>query len=132
MATLVLMLKKIESVYKTKVFNSNLSSKAEIMIHESDNDDVFESIYFTIISNTQKSLTKMDGWIIDSVIDHIISISNCNPLAGSSCINLPNELDHARKGLINIQNIDNNECFKWSIVRYLNSTDRNHSKNHKS
>ena len=30
------------------------------------------------------------------------------------------ELDHSKKGLINIQNIDDNECFKWSIVRYLN------------
>ena len=30
------------------------------------------------------------------------------------------ELDHPRKGLINIQNIDDNECFKWCLVRYLN------------
>ena len=27
--------------------------------------------------------------------------------------------------MINIQNIDDNECFKWSIVRYLNPADRN-------
>ena len=26
--------------------------------------------------------------------------------------------------MINIQNIDDNECFKWNIVRYLNPTDR--------
>ena len=26
--------------------------------------------------------------------------------------------------MINIQNIDDNECFKWSLVRYLNPTDR--------
>ena len=43
-----------------------------------------------------------------------------NPLAGTSYIKLPKELGHPRKGLINIQNIDDNECFKWSIVRYLN------------
>ena len=24
--------------------------------------------------------------------------------------------------MINIQNIDDNECFKWSFVRYLNPT----------
>ena len=48
------------------------------------------------------------------------SISNYNPLAGSSCIKLPKELDHPRKGLINIQSIDDNECFKFSLVRYLN------------
>ena len=34
---------------------------------------------------------------------------------------MPKELDHPRKELINIQNIDDNECFKWSIVRYLNT-----------
>ena len=27
--------------------------------------------------------------------------------------------------MINIQNIDDNECFKWSIVRYLNLSDHN-------
>ena len=45
-------------------------------------------------------------------------------MAGSNYIKLPKELDHARKSLINIQNIDHTECFKWSIVRYLNPADR--------
>ena len=26
--------------------------------------------------------------------------------------------------MINIQNVDDNKCFKWTLVRYLNSTDR--------
>ena len=39
---------------------------------------------FTIIKNMQKSLEKGVGWIIDSVIDHTISISKYNPLAWSS------------------------------------------------
>ena len=38
---------------------------------------------------------------------------------------LPEELNHPRKGLINIQNIDDNEFFKWSLVKYLNPADRN-------
>ena len=33
---------------------------------------------------------------------------------------MSNELDYKRKGLINIQNIDDNECFKSSIARYVN------------
>ena len=28
-------------------------------------------------------------------------------------------------GFINIRNIDDNECFQWSIVRYLNPADCN-------
>ena len=123
--TLVLVFKKIEREDKTKFDNFYLSSKAEIIIHESDVDPVFQSIYTTIITNIQESLGKGSGWIIDSVIDHTISISKYNPLAGNSYIKLPKELDHPRKGLINIQNIDDNECFKWSIVRYLHPADRN-------
>ena len=79
----------------------------------------------SILQLYQTSLGKGSGWIIDSVIDHIINISKYNPLAGSSYIKLPKELDNPRKGLINIQNIHDNECFKWSIVRYVNPTDHN-------
>ena len=118
--TLVLVFKKIENEDKTNFDNFYSILKSEIIVNESDIDDLFESIYFTIISNIQKSLRKGSGSIIDSVIDHTISISVYNPLAGSSYIKLPKELDHPRKGLINIENTDNNECFKWNIVRYLN------------
>ena len=58
---------------------------------------MFQSIYTTIISNKQKSLGNGSDWIIDSVIDHAISISMCIPLAGSSYIKLSKELDHPRK-----------------------------------
>ena len=38
---------------------------------------------------------------------------------------MPKELEHPRNGLINIQNIDDNEYFKWCLVRYLNPADHN-------
>ena len=77
---------------------------------------MFKSIYTIIISNIQKSLGS--GWTFHSVIDY-------NPLAGSSYIKLPKELEHPRKGLINIQNIQDNKCFKWCLVRYLILANRN-------
>ena len=67
-----LLFEKIESEDKTNYDNFYSSSKAEIIVNESDIDDVFESIYSTIISNIEKSLGKGSGWIIDSVIDHTI------------------------------------------------------------
>ena len=69
----------------------------------------------SIISNIQKSLGQCPGWIIDSVIDHNINISKYNLLAGSSYIKLPKQLDSSRKGLINIQHIDDNEYFNWCL-----------------
>ena len=59
----------------------------------------------------------------DSVIDHNINISKYNHLVGSSCVKLPTELDHRRKGFVKIQNVDDNECFKWCLVRYIHPVD---------
>ena len=63
--TLVLVFKKSEKEDKTKydIFNSH--SNAETVINKSNIDDVFKSIYITIISNIQKSLGKGLGYIID-------------------------------------------------------------------
>ena len=75
MTTLVVAFKKVESEDKIRHDNFYSSSKAERVINESDIVDVFESIYAAIISNIQKSSEKVSGWIIDSFIDHTISIS---------------------------------------------------------
>ena len=47
------------------------------------------------------------------------NISKYKLFSGSSYIKLPKELDCPKKALINNQNIDDNECFKWCLVRYL-------------
>ena len=66
--TLVLVFKKIESEDKTKYDNFYSSSKDEIIINESDIDDVFQSIY-TIMTNMQTSSGKgQAGLLIQSLI----------------------------------------------------------------
>ena len=122
---LILLFKKIESEHKTKYDNFHSSSKSEIIINESDIDDVFQSICTTIITNIQKFLGKGLDWITDSVIDHSICTSKYGSLVRRSHIKLPRELDHKRNDLSNIQNTNDNECFKWYLFRYLNPTDHN-------
>ena len=124
MKTLVLVRKKIESEDKTKSDTLYSHSTMETITNESDIDDVSESIYTTNISNIQKSL----GWIADSVIEHNVSISKYSPLAGSSYIKLPQQSDDTSNRLINNQNVDDNECFKWSLVRDLNSEDHHQAR----
>ena len=89
MKTFALVFKKIESEDKTKYDTFYSISKPEIIINESGIDDVFKSIYSTIIKKIQGPLGKGAGWIIDSVIDHTIKISNYNSLDRSSYIKLP-------------------------------------------
>ena len=68
-------------------------------------NDVFQSIYTMIVFNKQKYLGVGLGWIIDSVVSHLINISKYNPLAGRSYIRLQLhwELYCLNKGLTNIQ-----------------------------
>ena len=44
------------------------------------------------------------GWIVDKIEDVKINIANYEPLAGSSYIPLPLELNHPMKGLVNLKN----------------------------
>ena len=99
MATLVLVFNKTVNEDKTSMA---IFFQVELIFNNSDIHDVFESVYSTIISKIQRSLGKHLRWINDSVIDCTFSISKNNPLAGSSYIKLPKELDHQRKGLINV------------------------------
>ena len=99
------------------------SLKAETITNESHIDNVFKSIYTAVIKNIQNFSLKDSRWIIDSVIYRTNSISKYNTLAGRSYIRLPKELDDPGKCLINIQNTDDNEWFKWCLVKYLNPAD---------
>ena len=54
-------------------------------------------------------------------------ISEIGPCEGISYFALPKELRNPMKVLINIQNEDK-ECFKWCLVRYLNSVNKNPAK----
>ena len=58
MTTSALVFKNKESEDKKKYDNFHSISKAEIIINASDIDDVFQSIYTTIIENIRISLGK--------------------------------------------------------------------------
>ena len=72
LTTLVLVFKKIESKDKTKC------------------DNMLTNLFYNYIKHT-KTIGKGSGWIIDSVIDHTISTSKYDPLAGSGYIKLPKD-----------------------------------------
>ena len=58
------------------------------------------------------------GWIIESIESQYINISTYRPLVGSSYIDLPIELKHSKKGLINIKNNDQ-KCFYGVMLDIL-------------
>ena len=77
-----------------------------------------------IIYRLDNWISNGSGWIAEEIYGQYLNVSSYLPLSGSTYIKLPIELQHNKKGLVNIQNGDNN-CFKWCHVRHLNLVDKN-------
>ena len=67
------------------------------------------------------------GWIIQSLLQHQLVISELAPCEGSSYFPLSKSLRNPMKGLINIQKEDN-KCSRWCFVKYLNPANKNSAK----
>ena len=100
----------------------------------------FNSIAQTVINKTQIELalklskqisnkiaqwiSEGSVWVIQTVDNHYLNFVKYEPMKCSSYITLPKELKSQKKGLINLQNKDD-ECFRWCHVRYLNPQKKN-------
>ena len=69
-----------------------------------------EHAFQEILYRIDAWINKGSGWVIESIESQYINISIYRPLVGSSYIDLPVELKHSKKGLINIKNNDQ-KCF---------------------
>ena len=123
---------------ETKGFKYQITVKVLLKKYNPNGEIEFTRVYInsstkTIINNRfklehafQEILYRIDawinkgsGWIIESIESQYINTSTHRPLVGSSYIDLPIELKHPRKGLINIKNNDQ-KCFLWCHVRHIN------------
>ena len=123
---------------ETKGFKYQITVKVLLKKYKPNEEIELTPVYFnsstkTIITNRfklehafQESLYRIDawinkgyGWIIESIESQYITISTQRPLVRNSYIELPIELKHPKKGLINIKNNDQ-KCFLWCHVRRIN------------
>ena len=103
--TLAVLLNKIkadESIEYSPVY-FNLTTKTVINSDEFGLDQSFQEILYRI----DNWINQGSGWIIESIEGFYLNVSSYSPLIGSTYIELPSELQHPMKGLINIQNDDN-------------------------
>ena len=110
---------KNEIIIKTAYFNS----KPKTIINKTQITEELQSSKHEILNITAQWISEGSGWTIESVDNHYLNIVQYEPMKGSSYIELPQDLKHHRKGLINLKNNDN-ECFRWCHIRYLNPQDK--------
>ena len=110
---------KNEIIIKTAYFNS----KPKTIINKTQITEELQSSKHEILNITAQWISEGSGWTIESVDNHYLNIVQYEPMKGSSYIKLPEELRHPKKGLINMKNNDN-ECFRWCHIRYLNPQEK--------
>ena len=110
---------------ETKGFKYQIAVKVLLKKYKPNGEIEFTPVYFNSLTKLvinhryklnksfQEILYRIDawinegsGWIVESVESQYINISTYRPLVGSSYIDLPIELKHPKKGLINIKNND--------------------------
>jgi hypothetical protein len=72
-----------------------------------------------IIGKIESYQERGSNWRVIMVKLHEVDVVHFNPLVGSSFIKLPAPLKSSMNELINIENMDDNECFRWCHVRHL-------------
>lgn len=97
------------------------TTKNQVNLQSTNREELFKKIMNDIIEKFVLYQERGSNWQLRNVVSLNIHHTSYNPISGSSYIPLPSYLK-AKKALINMQNNDE-ECFKWSVVRGLNPTD---------
>ena len=127
----------IDLLNETRGFRYQITVKVLLKKYKPNGEIEFTPVYFnsstkTVINHRyklnksfQEILYRIDAWInrgsgsiIESIESQHINISTYRPLVGSSYIDLPIELKHPRKGLMNIKN-NNQKCFLGVMLGIL-------------
>ena len=122
---------------RTRGFRYQITVKVLLKKYKPNGEIEFTPVYFNSLTKTiinrkyksdksfQETLYRTDAWInrgsgsiIELIESQYINISTYRPLAGSFYIDLPIELKHPRKGLINIKNNDQ-KCFYGVMLDIL-------------
>ena len=108
-----------DNIYKPAYFNS----RAQIVINPNDFLSSLQLSQQQILNRIGVWLSEGSGWTVSSIDEHFINTVVYEPIRGNSYIPLPVKLQNSAKGLINLQNKDN-ECFRWCHIRYLNPQEK--------
>ena len=104
--------------------NFAFHSAIKIILENTDVEEVFNEMVDEIEQAIQRTENaEGSGWVLESIIDIKLHTANWDPFNAGSYIELPAYLKN-KKAIINMKNQDN-ECFKWCVLRALNPVVKN-------
>ena len=102
--------------------DSAFHSDIELNLEGRDENELFDKMITRIDENIKTFQQGGSDWVFVSINQLEIHFANWKPLSGSSYIPLPPKIKNKR-AVINMKNEDN-QCFKWCVVRALNPVER--------
>jgi hypothetical protein len=132
-------LKKMDGIKYTETMKVRMSkevgnnkTKKDSVYFKSKTGTVtnFEDIEKTAAFNQQMIISRIESfqnlgsnWVVMNIEIHYVNIAMYKPLAGSSYMELPEDISNSKCGLINMKN-DDDMCFMWCHIRHLRPKDR--------
>ena len=114
---------KITFTKEDKTQDGFFKSKAKI-IFMNDMIQTLSDINNELLNRITEWISHGSGWVIERVNGHFLTIIKYTPLRGSSYLPLPKCIENKR-GLINIKNEKDDECFRWCHLAYMFPVQRN-------
>ena len=85
------------------------------VLSNTDLGEIYNASTEMFLERVSKFQNKGSGWHFVEVEYLDVNVDPFKPLRGSSYFPLPRELD-AKKAIIIVKNINDNECFKWAVT----------------
>ena len=93
------------------------SSILMLIINENDIKTVLSDAGNELINRISEWISEGSGWVIKSFYKHEIDIPKYKPLRRSLYLPLPEKINN-KKATINIENKNDNECFKVQMTKF--------------
>ena len=125
--------RNIKTILYLHVFMTQGERKVEFAFHskglklilmETDENEIYDEMVEEIEEEMQKAEdAEGSGWQYEKVIKLVLHTTRWDPINAGSYIDLPEVLKN-KQAIINMKNQDE-ECFKWCVLRALNPKNKN-------
>ena len=100
------------------------SKGLKLILMETDENEIYDEMVEEIVEEMQKAEEAVgSGWRFERVIKLVLHTTRWDPINAGSYIDLPEVLKN-KHAIINMKNQDE-ECFKWCVLRALNPKNKN-------
>ena len=106
----------------TQILNSHFNSETVENLEGTDESEVYGTFIQTIEERIQNFNQRGSNWRFQRVLSLDVHFTDFIPLRGYTFLPLPKIV--TKKAVINMKN-DDDQCFKWSVVRAQNPVEKN-------